>query len=76
MSSDIIEKDANQDFSHLSKREVKHSDSDVIRTREDKFEIKNIEKDVSTEMTNDEIIDNAAARILQLYRPAFEELAR
>lgn len=30
----------------------------------------------NTPMTDDEKIDLAAARILELYRPAFEELAK
>ncbi|MBQ3489164.1 MAG: hypothetical protein IJA86_01060 [Clostridia bacterium] len=32
--------------------------------------------DISVEMTNEEKINSAAARILELYRPAFEELAK
>jgi len=35
-----------------------------------------IEEEDTTGMTNDEITDMAAARILKLYRPAFEELAK
>lgn len=35
-----------------------------------------IEEEDATGMTDDEIIDFVAARILKLYRPAFEELAK
>jgi antitoxin Phd len=35
-----------------------------------------IDKDTSIDMTDDEKIDFVAARILKLYRPAFEELAK
>ena len=34
------------------------------------------EKNNTAAMTDDEKIDLAAARILELYRPAFEELAK
>ena len=44
----------------------------VVRTT-DFSEGKN---DASAEMTDDEKIDMAAAQILKLYRPAFEELAK
>ena len=44
----------------------------VLRTM-DFSESKN---DTSAEMTDDEKIDMAAAQILKLYRPAFEELAK
>ncbi len=33
-------------------------------------------KDVQKEMSDDEKIDLVASRILKLYRPAFEELAK
>jgi hypothetical protein len=35
-----------------------------------------IEHDTTIEMTDDEKIDFVAQRILKLYRPAFEELAK
>ena len=35
-----------------------------------------IEQDVMTEMTDDEKIDFVTTRILKLYRPALEELAK
>jgi antitoxin Phd len=35
-----------------------------------------IENEAEIEMTDDEKIDFVAARILNLYRPAFEELAK
>ena len=39
-------------------------------------DITDIEQDTTIEMTDDEKIDFVAARILRLYRPAFEELAK
>lgn len=36
----------------------------------------NVEKSPTTELTEDEKIDIAAAQILERFRPAFEELAK
>ena len=41
-----------------------------------KYKLVDIENEAEIEMTDDEKIDFIAARILKLYRPAFEELAK
>ena len=48
----------------------------IFKNNRPKYKLVDIEQDTNIEMTDDEKIDFVAARILRLYRPAFEELAK
>ena len=68
--------EANQNFSRIAKMAEKHGELYIFKNNKPKYKLVDIENDSSIEMTDDEKIDFVAARILKLYRPAFEELAK
>ncbi|MBQ7778891.1 MAG: type II toxin-antitoxin system Phd/YefM family antitoxin [Clostridia bacterium] len=68
--------EANQNFSRVAKLTEKHGELYIFKNNKPKYKLVDIENDTSIEMTDDEKIDFIAARILKLYRPAFEELAK
>ncbi len=68
--------EANQNFSRVAKMAEKHGELYIFKNNKPKYKLVDIENDTSIEMTDDEKIDFVAARILKLYRPAFEELAK
>jgi hypothetical protein len=54
----------------------KHGELYIFKNNKPKYKLVDIEQDTTIEMTDDEKIDFVAQRILKLYRPAFEELAK
>ena len=68
--------EANQNFSRIAKMVEKHGELYIFKNNKPKYKLVDIENDATIEMTDDEKIDFVAARILKLYRPAFEELAK
>ncbi len=68
--------EANQNFSKIVKIAEKHGELYIFKNNKPKYKLIDIEKDTSIEMTDDEKIDFVAARILKMYKPAFEELAK
>ncbi len=68
--------EANQNFSKIAKLTEKHGELYIFKNNKPKYKLIDIENDTSIEMTEDEKIDFVAARILKLYKPAFEELAK
>ena len=68
--------EANQNFSRVARMTDKHGVLYIFKNNKPKYKLVDIENDTSIEMTDDEKIDVVAARILKLYRPAFEELAK
>ena len=68
--------EANQNFSRIAKMTEKHGELYIFKNNKPKYKLVDLENDSSIEMTDDEKIDFVAARILKLYRPAFEELAK
>jgi antitoxin Phd len=48
----------------------------IFKNNKPKYKLIDLENGTEVEMTEDEKIDFVAARILKLYRPAFEELAK
>ena len=68
--------DANQNFSRVARMTEKHGELYIFKNNKPKYKLVDIEHDTTIEMTDDEKIDFVAARILKLYRPAFEELAK
>ena len=68
--------DANQNFSKIARMTDKLGELYIFKNNKPKYKLVDIENDNSIEMTDDEKIDFVAARILKLYKPAFEELAK
>ena len=68
--------EANQNFSKIARMTDKHGELYIFKNNKPKYKLIDIEHDTSIEMTDDEKIDFVAARILKIYRPAFEELAK
>ena len=68
--------EANQNFSRVARLTDKHGEVVIFKNNKPKYKLVDIENDSEIEMTDDEKIDFIAARILKLYRPAFEELAK
>ena len=55
----------------------KYFSADMTDSKKDSnTETTDSKKDIAAKITDDEKIDFVAARILELYRPAFEELAK
>lgn len=68
--------EANQNFSKAVKIADKTGSAVIFKNNKPKYMIVNIEENPIFELTDDEKIDIAAKRILEKYRPAFEELAQ
>ncbi|MBO5010494.1 MAG: type II toxin-antitoxin system Phd/YefM family antitoxin [Clostridia bacterium] len=68
--------EANQNFSRVARMADKHGKLYIFKNNKPKYKLVDIEQDDSIDMTDDEKIDFVAARILKIYRPAFEELAK
>ena len=68
--------EANQNFSRVARMTDKHGEVIIFKNNKPKYKLVDIENEAAIEMTDDEKIDFIAARILKLYRPAFEELAK
>ena len=68
--------EANQNFSRVARMAEKQGELYIFKNNKPKYKLVDIEQDTTIEMTDDEKIDFVAARILKLYRTAFEELAK
>ena len=68
--------EANQNFSRVARMTDKYGELYIFKNNKPKYKLVDIEHDTTIEMTDDEKIDFVAARILKLYRTAFEELAK
>ena len=68
--------EANQNFSRVARMADRHGELYIFKNNKAKYKLIDIEQDTTIEMTDDEKIDFVAARILKLYRSAFEELAK
>lgn len=68
--------EANQNFSRVARIADRHGEAIIFRNNRPKYRLVDIEREPDFELTDDEKIDVAAARILRRYRPAFEELAQ
>ena len=67
--------EANQNFSAVARKVDERKKVVVFKDNQPKYIVYSIES-VPMELTDDEIIDIAAKRVLKRYRKAFEELAR
>ena len=68
--------EANQNFSRVARMADKQGEIYIFKNNKAKYKLIDLENGTEVEMTEDEKIDFVAARILKLYRPAFEELAK
>ena len=68
--------EANQNFSKVAKIADQNGKAIIFKNNKPKYVIVNIDENPIFELTDDEKIDVAAKRILNRYRPAFEELAK
>lgn len=68
--------EANQNFSRVARMADKQGEIYIFKNNKPKYKLIDIENSSNIEMSDDEKIEFVAARILKLYRPAFEELAK
>lgn len=68
--------EANQNFSRIARIADKHGEAIIFRNNRPKYRLVDLDREPTFELSDDEMIDVAAARILRRYRPAFEELAK
>ena len=68
--------EANQNFSRVARIADRFGEAVIFRGNKPKYRLIDLETQPDFDLTDEEKIDIAAARILRLYRPAFEELAK
>ncbi len=68
--------EANQNFSRVAKIADQSGSAVIFKNNKPKYMIVNIETNPIFELSDEEKIDVAAKRVLDRYRPAFEELAK
>ena len=68
--------EANQNFSRVSRIAEKNGQAVIFKNNRPKYLLIDVDSSPVLELTDDEKIDIVAARILNRFRPAFEELAK
>lgn len=68
--------EANQNFSRVTRIAEKNGQAVIFKNNRPKFLLIDMEHSAVLELTDDEKIDIVAARILNKFHPAFEELAK
>ena len=68
--------EANQNFSKVAKVAEKNGRAVIFKNNKPKFLLIDVDSNSYFDITDDEKIDIAARRILQRFKPAFEELAK
>ena len=68
--------EANQNFSKVTRIADQNGQAVIFKNNRPKYLIIDMDNNPYFELTDDEKIDIAAARILKKYREAFEELAK
>ena len=68
--------EANQNFSRVARIAEKNGQAVIFKNNRPKFLLIDMEHSPVLDLTEDEKIDIVAARILNRFRPAFEELAK
>lgn len=68
--------EANQNFSRVARIADRYGAVVIFRSNRPKYRLVDLEREPEFELSDEEKIDVAAARILRLYRPAFVELAK
>ena len=68
--------EANQNFSKVAKVAENHGQAVIFKNNKPKFLLIDVDSNSYFDITDDEKIDVAAKRIMQRFKPAFEELAK
>ena len=68
--------EANQNFSKVAKVAEKNGQAVIFKNNKPKFLLIDVDSNSYFDRPDDEKIDIAARRILQRFKPAFEELAK
>lgn len=68
--------EANQNFSKVARVAENNGKAVIFKNNRPKFLLIDIDSDSYFDITDDEKIDIAAKRILNRFKPAFEELAK
>lgn len=68
--------EANQNFSRVTRIADRNGQVVIFKNNRPKYILLDVDQSPLLDMTGDEKIDVAAARILKRFRPAFEELAK
>lgn len=68
--------EANQNFSRVTRIADRNGQVVIFKNNRPKYILLDVDQSPLLDMTDDEKIDVAAARILKRFRPAFEELAK
>lgn len=68
--------EANQNFSRVTRIAEKSGQAVIFKNNRPKYLLIDVDHSPVLELTDDEKIDIVAARILNRFRPAFEELAK
>ena len=68
--------EANQNFSKVAKVAENNGQAVIFKNNKPKFLLIDVDSNPYFELTDDEKIDVAARRIMNRFKPAFEELAK
>lgn len=68
--------EANQNFSKVARVAESNGQAVIFKNNRPKFLLVDMDADAYFDITDDEKIDIAARRIMQRFKPAFEELAK
>ncbi|MEG1536218.1 MAG: type II toxin-antitoxin system Phd/YefM family antitoxin [Clostridia bacterium] len=68
--------EANQNFSKVAKLADNSGSAIIFKNNKPKYMVVDLTKETVIDLTEDEKIDVVAKRILNKYKPAFEELAK
>lgn len=68
--------EANQNFSRVTRIAEKNGQAVIFKNNRPRYMLIDLENSPILDMTEDEKIDVAAARILKRFKPAFQELAK
>ena len=68
--------EANQNFSKVAKIAEKNGQAVIFKNNKPKFLVIDVSSDSYFDITDEERIDVAAKRIMNRFKPAFEELAK
>ncbi len=68
--------EANQNFSKVAKVAENNGKAVIFKNNKPKFLLIDVDSNAYFDITDDEKIDVAAKRILNRFKPAFEELAK
>lgn len=68
--------EANQNFSRVTRIAEKSGQAVIFKNNRPKYLLIDLDTSPVIDLTDDERIDIAAARVMAKYKPAFEELAK